>query len=66
MAVEVIGNGGADGATFGRSDDKISFFSVTTVVKQAHIADATDAATAITKVNAVIALLETYGLTATS
>lgn len=46
--------------------DYVGFFGATPVVRQAHIADATDAATAITKVNAVIACLETFGLTATA
>jgi hypothetical protein len=68
MAVgEYIGNGNPDGSSFGSAvTEKISFFGVTPVVQQAHIPDATDAATAITKVNAVIALLETFGLTATA
>jgi hypothetical protein len=35
-------------------------------VQQDNIADATDAATAITQLNAVIAVLEAYGLTASS
>lgn len=67
MAVEVIGNGVSDGTTFGRvATEKISFFGTTPVVQQATIADATDAATAITKCNAVIAALKTYGLIAAS
>lgn len=67
MAVEYLGNGNPDGTSFGLSaTEKISFFGATTVVKQAHIVDATDAATAITSLNSVIAALETYGLLATS
>jgi len=68
MAVgSYLGDGNPDGVSFGTAvTEKISFFGVTPVVQQAHIADATDAATAITKCNAVIAALETYGLLATS
>ena len=66
-AGEVIGNGNPDGSTFGASiTEKISFFGVTPVVQQATIADATDAATAITQLNAVIAVLDAFGLTATA
>jgi len=68
MAVgEVLGNGNPDGTSLGRAvTEKISFYGVTPIVQNAHIADATDAATAITKVNAVILALETYGLLATA
>ena len=66
MAVIHLSDGNDDGTTLGQSaTDKISFFNVTPVVKQAAIADATDAATAITRINAVILDLETYGLLAT-
>jgi len=55
------------GCSFGQdATDKISFYGATPVVKNAHIADATDAATAITTVNTVILALETYGLLATA
>ena len=67
MAGEVIGKGLSDGATFGASiTEKVSFHGVTPVVQQDTIADATDAATAITKLNAVIAVLDAYGMTATA
>lgn len=67
MAKEIIGNGNTDGSSFGSAvTEKISFFGVTPVVQQSAIADATDAATAITKLNAVILALETYGLLATA
>lgn len=57
---------GTDGTRLGQSaTDKISFYGATPVVQPAGIADATDAATAITKCNAVIAALETLGLIAT-
>ncbi len=63
----VVGDGNPDGSTFGSSiTEKVSFHGVTPVVQQATIVDATDAATAITQVNAVIAVLDAYGLTATA
>ncbi len=63
----VLGNGSPDGTTIGASiTEKVSFHGVTPVVQQDTIADATDAATAITKVNAVIAVLDAYGMTATA
>jgi hypothetical protein len=55
-----------DGTLMGQSaTDKIGFFGATPVVQPAAIADATDAATAITKCNLVISALETLGLIAT-
>ena len=67
MAGEVIGKGLTDGATFGASiTEKISFFGVAPVIQQVTIVDATDAATAITSLNSVIAMLDTFGLTATA
>lgn len=59
-------DGGPDGTKLGQSaTDKVGFYGATPVVQPAGIADATDAATAITKCNAVIAALETLGLIAT-
>lgn len=59
-------DGNPAGQIFGQNaTDLIGFYGATPVVRQAAIADATDAATAITKVNAVILALETYGLLAT-
>ena len=68
MAVgKSLGSNPPDGETWGiTAADKISFLGATPVAQQAHIADATDAATAITKCNAVIAALETFGLLASS
>lgn len=67
MATQQIHNGNSDGLEIGRdANDKVSFFGATTVVQQSTVADATDAATAITQVNAVIAALEAYGLLASS
>lgn len=44
----------------------IKFFGSTGVAQGAHIADATDAASAISQLNLLLAQLETYGLLATS
>ena len=67
MAVTQLHNGNEDGAQLGRdASDKVGFFGATPVVQEATIADATDAATAITTVNAVILALETLGLLAAS
>ncbi len=66
MATQVS-NGDPSGTVVGQSaTDKLGFFGATPVVRPATIADATDAATAITRVNAVIAALEALGLTASS
>lgn len=45
---------------------KMGFWNTTPVVQQAHIADATDAATVITRANAIILALETEGLLASA
>jgi hypothetical protein len=44
---------------------KLGFFNATPVVQQAAIADATDAATAITQLNDLLAAMRTLGLIAT-
>jgi hypothetical protein len=44
---------------------KIGFFNATPVVQQAAVADATDAATAITQLNDLLAAMRTLGLIAT-
>jgi hypothetical protein len=55
------------GAQIGQSaTEKIGFFGATPVVQVTNVVDATDAATAITKLNAVIAGLETLGLFASA
>lgn len=67
MAVEYLDSGADDGTCLGQdANAKISFHGATPVVQQSHVADATDAATAITQLNAVIAALESYGLLASS
>ena len=65
MAAQQIHDGNDDGVSLGAAaTDKVGFFGTTPVVQEVAIADATDAATAITQVNAVIAALEAYGLLA--
>ena len=67
MPARQLSDGNDDGTLLGQSStDKIGFYGASTVVRPATIADATDAATAITRVNAVIAALETLGLVASS
>ena len=67
MAVRHLSDGNDDGTVLGLSaTDKISFYNATPVVRQSHIADATDAGTVIVTCNAILAALETYGLLATS
>ncbi len=66
MAKRQLSDLNEDGTCLGQNAaDKIGFYGVTCVVQPAGIADATDAATAITKCNAVIAALESLGLIAT-
>jgi hypothetical protein len=65
MAAVQLSNGNDDGTTLGQdTSDKISFYGVTPVDQPATVADATDAATAITTVNAVIDRLQELGLIA--
>ena len=67
MAAKQLSDGSDDGTLIGQSaSDKVGFHGVTTVVQQDHIADATDAATAITQANAVIAALVELGLIASA
>jgi hypothetical protein len=63
MPVKQISDANGDGVVLGQSaTDKVGFFGATPVVQPAAIADATDAATAITQINDVIAALEELGL----
>jgi len=57
--------GSAD-ATVNINGEAIGFFGVTAAAQPATIADATDAASAITQLNLVIAALETLGLVASA
>lgn len=54
-----------DGTSLGQSaTDKVGFFGATPVDQPATVADATDAATAITQINAIIDRLQELGLIA--
>lgn len=67
MATTEIHDGNTDGITLGRdASDKVGFHGVTPVVQQARVADATDAATAITSLNSVIDVLIAYGMMASA
>lgn len=65
MAVRYLDDGNDDGTVLGQaSTSLVGFYGATPVDQPAAIADATDAATAITQCNAVIAALEELGLIA--
>ncbi len=63
---QVTYNGPAGAQVGASATEKIGFFGATPVVQVANVVDATDSATAITKLNQVIAGLETLGLFASS
>lgn len=65
MAVHYLDDGNDDGTVLGQSASSlIGFYGATPVNQPATVADATDAATAITTVNAVIDRLQELGLIA--
>ena len=65
MAIEYVGKGGPDGTVLGNTaSDLVGFYGTTPVDQPATVADATDAATAITTVNTVIDRLQELGLIA--
>jgi len=65
MAVRYLDDGNDAGTVLGQDADAlVGFWGTTPVNQPAAIVDATDAATAITRVNAVIAALEEVGLIA--
>lgn len=67
MAVTQLHDGNDDGVAVGASaSQKVGFHGATPVVQQALVADATDAATAITSLNSVIDVLIAYGLMASA
>lgn len=67
MAVQYLDSGNADGTVLGQSaTELIGFYGATPVNQPATVADATDAATAITTVNLVIDRLVELGLIAAS
>ena len=66
MPARQISDGNDDGQVLGQSaTDKVGFHGATPVVRGTAIADATDAATALSRVNLVIAQLRLNGLIAT-
>lgn len=65
MAVRYLDDGNDAGTVLGQSASSlIGFYGATPVDQPATVADATDAATAITTVNAVIDRLQELGLIA--
>lgn len=66
MTIRQLSDANTDGTVLGQSStDKISFYNATPIVRPAAIADATDAATVITRANAILAALRNLGLIAT-
>jgi hypothetical protein len=67
MAVKELSDSNTDGTRLGQSaTDLVGFYGATPVDQPAVVADATDAATAISQLNLVIAALQELGLMATS
>lgn len=66
MAVNNLSNANSDGSLLGQSAlDKFAFHGATPAIQASAIADATDAATVITRCNLILAALRTKGLIAT-
>lgn len=65
-ATLVLGGSTATGVQVGKSGGTVGLYAATPTVRQAHIVDATDAASAITRVNAILLALETIGVLLTS
>lgn len=64
---EYVGDGRPDGTVVARTaSEKLGFHGTTPVVQGTIVATGTDAATTQAAVNSVIALLQTYGLMASS
>ena len=66
MAVEILGTGQPDGASVGSAAAELAGMHGTVAIQTAHIADATDATTALTRINAILVGLENHGITAKS
>lgn len=67
MAARQLSDGNDEGTVIGQSaTDKVGFYGATPVVQAAHIADATDTASALTRINAILVVLENLRLTAIS
>lgn len=65
MAARQLSDGNPEGTILGQDTaDLVGFYGVSPVDQPATVADATDAATAITTVNAVIDRLQELGLIA--
>lgn len=65
MAVKQLSDGGADGVSLGQdTSDLVAFYGVTPVDQPATVADATNTATALTQINAIIDRLQELGLIA--
>lgn len=65
MPIRQLSNGDTDGSVFGQSaTDLVSFHGATPTARGAAIANATDAATAISQLNLALAFLRTKGLIA--
>jgi hypothetical protein len=64
MAINQVGDGGPDGVKLPAT--KVGFYGTTPIAQPATVADATDAATAITTVNTVIDRLQALGLIASA
>jgi hypothetical protein len=60
-----IGATTATGVRVGKSGGNLGFFGTTPIAQGAGVADATDAASAITQLNALISRMEAVGLIAT-
>lgn len=59
--------GTTTGSKIGASDTaKVSVYNATPIVRQNHIANATDAASAITQINAILVALENFGILKTA
>ncbi len=67
MAARQLSDGNDDGQVLGQSaTDKVGFYGATPVDQPAAVADATDAGSAITQINAIIDRLEELGLLASN
>lgn len=65
MAVQQLSNGNVEGATLGQSaSDKVGFHGATPVVQNAAVANATDAASVILRLNELLVACRNKGLIA--
>lgn len=67
MAIKQLSDGHPDGTKLGQSaSDKVGFWGKAPAAQPAAIADATDAATAISQLNLLLAAQRSIGVLATS